>query len=71
MSGIVFMKQLRYKKVAGMWGKTWQKKKTVQEELEDILHELELRIEDEEERTAVILEEKKAMQQQIKDLEEQ
>ncbi|CAG5114812.1 unnamed protein product, partial [Candidula unifasciata] len=41
------------------------------EELEDILHELELRIEDEEERYAVIQEEKKAMQQQIKDLEEQ
>ncbi|CAL1540634.1 unnamed protein product [Lymnaea stagnalis] len=41
------------------------------EELEEILHELEMRIEEEEERNNVILEEKKLMQQNIKDLEEQ
>ncbi|XP_013083692.2 myosin heavy chain, non-muscle isoform X1 [Biomphalaria glabrata] len=41
------------------------------EELEEILHELELRIEEEEDRSTQLLEEKKAMQQTLKDLEDQ
>ncbi|KAK3797476.1 hypothetical protein RRG08_049307 [Elysia crispata] len=41
------------------------------EELEDILHELELRIEEEEDRNNIVMEEKKSMQQNLKDLEEQ
>ncbi|XP_059170078.1 myosin heavy chain, non-muscle-like isoform X2 [Physella acuta] len=41
------------------------------EELEEILHELELRIEEEEDRSTQLMEEKKAMQQSLKDLEEQ
>lgn len=41
------------------------------EELEEILHELEMRVEEEEDRNAAIIEEKKQMQQSLKDLEDQ
>lgn len=44
---------------------------TKKEELEDFLHELELRVEDEEEKNAAMLEERKKYQQMVADLEEQ
>lgn len=44
---------------------------TKKEELEDFLHELELRVEDEEEKNAAMIEERKKYQQMVADLEEQ
>lgn len=41
------------------------------QELEDILHDLEARIEEEEERATVLMNEKKKLQQANQDLEEQ
>ena len=41
------------------------------EELEEILHEMELRMEEEEERIIALAEEKKKLQQTVQDLEEQ
>lgn len=42
-----------------------------QQELEDILHDFELRIEEEEERMTVLANEKKKLQGIVQDLEEQ
>ncbi|KAK7113791.1 hypothetical protein V1264_013012 [Littorina saxatilis] len=44
---------------------------TRKEELEEILHEMELRMEEEEERVMAIAEEKKKLQQTVQDLEDQ
>lgn len=41
------------------------------EELEDILHDMELRMEEEEEKVAAMLDERKKYNQTIQDLEEQ
>ena len=41
------------------------------EELEEILHDMELRMEEEEERMVAMAEEKKKFQQTVQDLEEQ